>query len=358
VLSLLKSLDRARFEPILICPAQLVAAFGADLAGLGVEVHALDLWSWTPRQLPQAWRLFRFLRRRRPDIVNPHMFRATLVAAPIAKLAGVARVIATFHGREYWRRGFLKGSYVVDRLVDRCVDHMIAVCRSNKTYLVETKGLAAQKITVIQNGRDLDAYRLPAPAEVDAARSELGLAPGDEVFGVVGRLDTQKGHRYLIDALPEILRVRPHARLLLVGEGDLRASLEAQARGLGVHGRVVFAGFRRDVARMMALMDVVVLPSLYEGLPLVLIEAQALARPIVATAVDGNTDVVEDGKSGRIVPPEDPEALARAVLELLADRAAARRLGETALRSVREHFTLEQQMRRTVELYEACVAAR
>jgi len=357
-LSLLQGLDRRRYEPILVCPPKLVAAFGPDLTRLEVEVFALDLWSWTPRQLPQAWRLFRFLRRRRPHIVNPHMIRATLVAAPIAKLAGVPRVIATFHGREYWRRGLVKGSFVVDRLVDRCVDHMIAVCRSNKAWLVEAKGLAADKITVIQNGRDLAAYRLPPAAEVEAARAELGLLADDEVLGVVGRLDTQKGHRFLIDALPEILRARPRARLLLVGEGDLRTALEEQAHRLGVRARVLFPGFRRDVARMMALMDVLVLPSLYEGLPLVLLEAQALARPIVATRVDGNADVVEDGQSGRLVPPEDPGALAGAIVGLLADRDEARRLGEAARRSVHEHFTLEQQMSRTVALYEKCLAAR
>lgn len=358
VLSLLQNLDRRRYAPILVCPPRLVAAFGEDLARLDVEVLPLELWSWSPRQLAQAWRFFRFLRRRRPHIVNPHMFRATLVAAPIAKLAGVPRVIATFHGREYWRRGLVKGSYVVDRFVDRWVDHMIAVCRSNKVYLVQTKGLEADKITVIQNGRDLGAYRLPGPGEIETARAELGVAADDEVLGVVGRLETQKGHRYLIEALPQILRVRPRARLLLVGEGDLRGALEEQASRLSVRERVVFTGFRRDVARMMGLMDVLVLPSLYEGLPLVLLEAQALARPIVATSVDGNTDVVEDGVSGRIVPPEDPAALAHAVTALLGDRDEARRLGEAARRSVHRHFTMEEQLRRTVELYEMCLQGR
>lgn len=353
VLSFLQRLDPDRFATILACPPDLVEAFGDDLRATPAEVFPIRLWGWGPRHWRHAWRFYRFLRQRRPDILNTHMFRATMVGAPIARLAGVPTVIATFHGREPWRRGLIKGSYVVDRLVDRFVHRMIAVCESSKRYLTRTKGLDPAKITVIHNGRDLDRYRPPAPDAVRAIRTELGIADGEPLVGVVGRLDEQKGHTYLLDALPEVLRRHPRARLVLVGEGPLRAPLEQQAARLGVLPGIVFTGFRTDVPAVMGAMDVVVLPSLYEGLPLVLIEALAMARPVVATAVDGSVDVVEDGVSGILVPPADPAALAKGLLQLLDDPALARRLGEAGRRSTLQRFTLDRQIAESAALYAA-----
>src|SRR5205085_1812414 len=138
-------------------------------------------------------------------------------------------------------------------------------------------------------------------------------------------LETQKGHAYLFDAWPAVVREFPDARLLVVGDGSLRGTLEQRARGLGITGNVVFTGFRSDVARVLDTIDALVLPSLYEGMPLTAIEASAMARPVVATAVDGTPEVVEDGVTGYLVPPAEPEALARSLVRVLADRDRASR---------------------------------
>lgn len=358
VLAHLEHLDPGRFATVLACPSQLIEAFGDGLRKTPAEVFPVELSGLSRGDLGNAWRFYRYLRRRRPDIVNCHMFRATLLGAPLAKLAGVPRVIATFHGREPWRHGFIKGSFVLDRLADRAVDRMIAVCQSSKDYLVRTKGLDPRKITVIHNGRDLSTYKPIPETRASKVRQQLGIGPRHLVVGVVGRLDHQKGHRYLLEAMPEVLRHRSETRLLVVGEGSLLISLQDQAARLRLLSKVIFTGFRRDVPELMAAMDVVVLPSLYEGLPLTLIEAMAMARPVVATAVDGTLDLIEDGVSGLLVPPADPIALARAILHLLDDPDTARRLAEAGRRSVLERFDVRLQIEATARLYEECLGRK
>src|ERR671923_921037 len=301
VLALARRLDPREFRLALAAPAPLLEAFAPDLAGVAIETEAVEFESW--RRRDQIARLSAFIARVRPDIVNAHLFRSTAVAAPLARWHG-ARVVETYHGREGWRQGLVRGSFLPDRLVARAVDRVIAVSEAARTFLVRRKGYPARKITVIPNGRDLSVFR-PGVAR-DAARKELGLDRTVPLVGVIGRLEMQKGHRYLLDAWPSVVAEFPDVRLLLVGEGTLRGALEARARALGVADSLIFAGLRADVPRMLDAMDIVVLPSLYEGMPLTAIEGSAMARPVVATAVDGTPEVIRDGRTGRLVPPADP----------------------------------------------------
>jgi glycosyltransferase involved in cell wall biosynthesis len=171
------------------------------------------------------------------------------------------------------------------------------------------------------------------------------------LVGVVGRLEPQKGHVHLLDAWPAVTREFPDARLLLVGDGALRGALGDQARARGIAGSVIFAGFRADVPRMLDAIDVFCLPSLYEGMPLTAIEASAMTRPVVATAVDGTPEVVLDGHTGRLVPPADPLALARALLDLLRDPDGARRLGQAGRAWALARFDLDRQVEATARVY-------
>src|SRR5207237_3211119 len=148
-------------------------------------------------------------------------------------------------------------------------------------------------------------------------RKELGLDRATPLVGVIGRLEAQKGHVYLLDAWPSVLAEFPDARLLLVGEGSLRGALERHARDLGIASSVLFAGFRSDVPRVLDALDVLALPSLYEGMPLTAIEASAMAKPVMATAVDGTPEVIREGRTGRLVTPREPAALYRALRAVL-----------------------------------------
>jgi glycosyltransferase involved in cell wall biosynthesis len=347
VLRLLERLDPAEFRLGLAAPAALLDAFGPELASAGVAAHDVAAESWLrPREVE---RLAAVIRRFEPDVVNAHLFRATAVAAPLARMLRVPAVVETYHGREGWRRGPIRGSFAVDRLVARFADRVIAVSAAARDFLVGTKGYPAEKVVVVPNGRDLSVFR---PGHHGAeTRAGLGIAPGTPLVGVVGRLDAQKGHVHLLDAWPLVVREFPAARLLVVGDGALRPDLEQRARDRGVAASVVFTGFRADVPQLLDAVDLLVLPSLYEGMPLTAIEASAMARPVIATAVDGTPEVIRDGHTGQLVPPANPAALARAILDMLRDPGRARRLGEAGRAHVLEHFGLDRHVEATARVY-------
>jgi glycosyltransferase involved in cell wall biosynthesis len=346
ILTLLRGLDRSRFRPLLVCPPETAAKLGADVPGdvavVPLRLHRLRDWG-------PAFRLARLLRERRVDILHSHMFYSSLFASPVAWLCGVPVIVETPHVREHWRRG-LKSSYLVDRLAGRLVDRFIAVSRANARYLVGEKALPAHKVVVIENGSDLGRFsrhREPAPG----LKRSLGFRPGDPVLLVLGRLEPQKGHRVLLQALPLVRREFPRLRLVCVGEGGERPALEAQAASLQLADTVRFVGYRSDVEEWLALADVMVLPSFYEGLPLAAIEALAAQRPVVASAVDGTPEVVVDGQTGLTVPAGDAPALAEAIARLLREPEWAGRLALAGRRWVEGRFSAQRQVRLTEELY-------
>jgi glycosyltransferase involved in cell wall biosynthesis len=354
VLGLLRGLDPAEFRLAVAAPAALLHSLAPDLGDVAVDTLAVQAESWSRRA--EVARLAAFIRRLRPDIVNPHLFRSTAVAAPLARWCGVRAVIETYHGREGWRQGVLRGRFLPDRLVSTLLDRVIAVSEAARTFLVRSKGYPAAKITVVPNGRDFSVYR-PDIAR-DRVRKEFELDRTVPLVGVVGRLEAQKGHAYLFEAWPAVLREFPDARLLVVGEGALREPLQQRARELGIAASVIFTGFRADVPRLLDAVDVVTLPSLYEGMPLTAIEASAMARPVVATVVDGTPEVVRDGRTGRLVPPADPPALGRALLAMLRDPAGARRMGQAGREYVLERFDLDRHIAATARVYRSVAAAR
>jgi glycosyltransferase involved in cell wall biosynthesis len=217
-------------------------------------------------------------------------------------------------------------------------------------YLAEGIGRPGQH-TFIYNGIDPEAF---AGGGVDraAVRREMGVDPEAFLVVSVGRLVPVKGHAHLIDALPEVLRRRPDAAVLIVGDGPLRNDLEGRARSLGVGDRVRFSGHLGDVASVLGAADLFALPSLNEGLGLALVEAMATGLAAVASRVGGVPEVVVDGETGLLTPPRDAGALAGAVLRLMEDAGERRRMGEAGRARVRQHFSIERTVRETERLYE------
>jgi glycosyltransferase involved in cell wall biosynthesis len=338
ILTLLRGLDRTLFCAYLACTPEVEREIRADLPE---DVQLTPLRLRRPRHVGAALTLARLLRDRQIDVLHSHLFYASVFASPLAWLCRVPAIVETPHVREQWRRGRIKGRFVVDRFIGRFVDRYIAVSEANARYLVEEKRLPARKITVIRNGCDVGRFD-PAHRPPPALRASLGIEPSDPVAVVLGRLEPQKGHRLLLD----------------VGEGVLRAELEAHALELGLTGAVHLVGYQRNVVDWLALADVSVLPSFYEGLPLAAIESSAAGRPVVATAVDGTPEVVLHGRTGILVSPGDVTGLATAVGQLFANPGEGRRLGKAGRNHVTEHFDQRQQVRDTGDLYVAAVHGR
>jgi glycosyltransferase involved in cell wall biosynthesis len=226
------------------------------------------------------------------------------------------------------------------------VDRYIAVSHHVARKLCQTYGLPANKVTVIHNGIFLSPFVRPADTEL---RAKLGATNGRPIVLTLARLDQQKGHRYLLQAVPLV----PDALFVFAGDGPERASLEAQARQLGLNDdRILFLGYRRDTPDLLACCDLFVLPSLFEGLPLSILEAMAASKPVIASAIGGNDEAVIHEETGLLVSPENPAALAQAIQRLLSDRPLAARLAATGKAQVQKKFSAEAMVQRVTEIYE------
>ena len=340
VLALLQRLDPSEFRVALAAPPSLLDSFAGDLHGSSVEMEAAQADSWLRRR--DVARLSAFLGRVRPHIVSTHALRSTLVAAPLAKWQG-AKVVETYHGAGEGPRGRVPG-----RMMSRFVDRAIAVSEAARASLIGA-GYPAERIVVVPDGRDLSRFRSGLGRE--AVRRELGVGRAVPLVGVIGRLEPRMGHAELFEAWPSIVAEFPAVRLLVVGDGALRPRLEARARELGVAGQVIFAGSRSDFARVLDAIDLLTLPSLSEGMALTAIEASAMGRPVVATAVDGIPDVIREARTGRLVPPADPAALSRAIRGVLRDPLGAQRMGRAGRDFVFDRFSLERQVASTARIY-------
>ncbi|MFZ1889110.1 MAG: glycosyltransferase, partial [Candidatus Binataceae bacterium] len=324
MLMLLTHLDRARFRPILAAAPELIELLRPDLPR---DVEAIPVSLREASDFRAAWRFERLLAARRIDILHSHMFQASLLASPLGWLARVPVIIETPHVREHWRKGFFKGSYVIDRFAARFVTAFIAVSKANGEYLRNEKQLPAEKIFVIQNGSPLERFD-PERVAPPQLRAGLGIEPKAPVVLMLARLEPQKGHCVLLEAWRSVVQSYPVARLVLAGDGVLRAELEAQTAALGLGSSVSFVGRQSNIPDWLALAEFTVLPSFYEGLPLAAIESLAAGRPMVATAVDGTTEVVLDGKTGLTVPAGDSTALASAISRMLAAPELVRSMGQ------------------------------
>lgn len=346
------ALDRRfRLEVVVPEPGPLVER----LRALDVVVHEAPIAARLVNPAALA-ALVRVCRRVAPAIVQSHGARSNVYVRLAGRIARVPAVVSTVHNSLFdypvgalRRRAYVAMEVATSPLADRIVAVSGAIARD----LVERYGLPPAKVVVVRNGIDADGFAGRA-ADV---RARLGLAADDRVVVVAARMTEQKGHAHLIDALPAIAAAVPRVRCVFAGDGPLRAELEARARHRGVDARCLFLGARTDVADILASADVVALPSRSEGLPFAVLEAMAVGRPVVASAVGGTPEAVDDGRTGRLVPPGDVGALARAVAQVLGDPAGGRRMGERGALRVRQEFAIGDMVRGLERVYDTALGA-
>jgi glycosyltransferase involved in cell wall biosynthesis len=340
VASLATELQGAGAENVVIAPANGEGWLARELEGSGVQ---MDLYRLERPVSPALARwLTDALRRHRVVLAHSHEFTMGVYGAWAARRAGVPHVI-TMHGSRYyagrWRRR------IAMQLACRSAGAAVAVSQSLAAHLRRDLGLPPSRVTIIPNGA-----RLAAVAQ-SSLRHELGLRNGEQLAVAVGNLYPVKGHTHLIEALGLLAQRFPRFHVAIAGRGELEAPLRARAQALHVSERLHLLGLRADVGNVLAGADLFVQPSLSEGLPLALIEAMLAARPIVATAVGEVPTALGDGRAGTLVPPGDAPALANALASVLADSAAARRLGAAAARRAAEEYTLARMVERYTALY-------
>jgi glycosyltransferase involved in cell wall biosynthesis len=286
------------------------------------------------------------------ELVHVHGRKAGLYGR-LACLFANAPVVYSFHGLHYQKHGvFLRTlSLGVERALAKRTDRFINVSSSERQACLALGLLHAHRGLVVHNGIDWQAFDAHT-VDTRRAKIDLGFDPCDVVVGHIAKFDVQKAQDELAAAIPLVVEKCPRAKFLFVGDGALRAQIEAQVARLGVRRQVVFTGYRDDVPGLLKTIDVVALPSRWEGLSLVLLEAMACRKPIVATRVTGNVDVVVDGVTGFLVPSGAPDALAEKIILLLQNARLRDELGQQGRKRVESEFSLDRMVAQLRSVYQ------
>ncbi len=322
------------------------------MAGLGREIAPLQ-------DLRALAGLYRLVRAWRPHVVHTHTAKAGLLGRLAARAAGVPTVVHTFHGHVL--RGYFSPAKTalfrrLEKRLAAASDALVAVSESVKQDLVDLGVARPEKIRVVPLG--LDLAHLAAELPRGGLRCEAGVPEEAPLVGMVGRLVPIKDVPTFLQAARLVRGERADARFALVGDGEERPALESLCRELGLAEAVTFFGWRRDLAAVYGDLDVVVNASRNEGTPVALIEALAAGRPVVATRVGGTPDLLGGGERGRLVPPGDPVALARAVLETLDQSEAARARAQAGRDHVLARHAADRLVRDVDALYRELRAAK
>jgi glycosyltransferase involved in cell wall biosynthesis len=347
VVDLVRGMDPDRFEVALCCTRGL-GVRAEELKADGVEVMLAAPSKHALRHLTPL-SLRNHVARWRADVVHTHGTPGLLHTGPLAALGLLPPWIHTFH---YGRYGELKNRQMTfERVLCRAATQLVAVSNAQRESIIKAHGVQPGSILTILNGVQERAEVDPAQARLQA-RADFGLDPDDIVVGCVAVLSEQKGITYLLQAAKQIVDRAPRARFLIVGGGPAEAALKSEAAALGLGSRVIFAGWRPDGRRLLPALDVFVMSSLWEAMPMALLEAMAASRAIVVTDVSDNRAVVENGACAVLVPPADAGAIADALMSLLNDPGMARTMGERAFRRFSEGFTTGRMVSEYEALYE------
>jgi glycosyltransferase involved in cell wall biosynthesis len=310
--------------------------------------RAVGIWS----ALKGTIEVYRILARERYDIVQSH----TSVGGVIGRLAGWAArtpvVVWTVHGlgahpgHPAWKRLLLR---TVEGVLDWFTDHYVAVSEDLRDQGVRAGIYRAKKVTVIPNGLQFD--HLPSAFDPAAKRRALGVPADAPVIGTITRFEPQKANDVFLRAVERVLRRVPNLATLIAGDGPQRTELEALAAQLGIAERVTFLGWRDDAVELLGAMDAFCMSSRWEGCPMVLLEAMAMRCPVVATDIGGVREIVVSGETGLLVAPDDPAALAQALLRLIASPDERSRMGAAGRKRVERHFGADGMLDAYSRLY-------
>lgn len=358
ILNLASKIDRERFE-FVICSLgihrqeSMVECFRE----LGIEV--IDLKATTKfNLLIPLYKLYKLLKKRKDiTILHSSGHIAGAFGRVIGKLAGVPIIMTTAHSPEHTCPIRRRLPNILTLNLDDCIVCVSEYVKDSWKKLPFSENV---KMVVIHNGIDVAKFD-NISVDFSGKRRELGLSKADIVIGNVSRLDPDaKGQDDLIKAHKIVTTREPKAKLLLVGDGRPEAEykLESLVRSLGLQHSVVFAGRRNDIPEILQIMDIFAFPSIFEGFGIALIEAMAAGKPVITSDIEPLNRIVEDGKTGKLVPCRDANTLADAILQLIANPNLANKMGKAAYKRVKEHFSLEQMARKYEELYESLATGK
>lgn len=354
LLSMLRNLNRREFSP------EVLGIYGGgtlqkEFEDIGVRTHLMHFRGLGDFSSYVA--LCKLIQARRYDIIHTKLFHADLVGRVCGKLSGTPAIFSTIENLHEWTKEYTLRQRLKEwacRSTAKVNHRIIAVSEMVRDTLVQRTGITPGSIEVIYNGVDLDRYD---PRKVHSnVKQELGLSNKDYLVGVIGALNHNKNQKTLIEAARHVLAKRRDVHFVMVGRGDPH-DLRQLSQELGVASKVHFLGVRRDVPQILKSLDIYVVTSLSEGVSISLLEAMAMKKPVIATQVGGNPEVISSDDVGILVLPNRPDILATEILSLLAEPERLLRLGEDARKRVMEVFNLDLAIARYERLYRSVIVS-
>lgn len=329
-LDLANHLNNVRFK-VTICCLDRLGDLAKEAENRGIKVLFVKRKPGIDFSLP--FRLRRVFKDEKIDIVHTHNHAPMLYGTLGARLAGIRAIFNTIHGREKKIK-----NKAIWSMVWKMNSRIITISQDAKKELVKHSGINPEKIGVIYNGIDISRFK---KSGVD-----------NNIIGTVSRLSLEKDNFTMLEAFKIITSRFDNVSLVIAGDGPLRESLKSKVESLKLEDKVQFLGFRNDIPEILSGFDVFALSSLTEGISISLLEAMASGKPVVATNVGGNPEVVVNGETGLLVPPKDPAKMAEAIIKILSDKEMAKRMAEAGRKRAEEKFSLERMVKEYQELYE------
>ena len=355
---LVPEIPQQEYQPrVALSPLPQMAPLAQFFDERGICVDEVDSANRSP--LKVFLECYRYFRRHQPTIVHFNLNNTFSCFVPIlaAYFSRVPWKLATEHldlQLAIGKRAGVRTKKVVKRVMTFCLDYTIPVSQANKQLLVQDYRVHPYRLKLILNGIDVNRFSFSESGR-RAIRQSLGIGPEQTLVGTVARFNFQKGHQYTVDAIPAILKSCPQTRFLFIGEGPTQARLADRVSRLGLEPYVIFAGAREDIPEILSALDIFLLTSLYEGLPLSILEAMAVGLPVVATSVSGTPEAVADEHTGLLIPPADSQAVASAVVRLVRDPGARRRMGANGRDLVHRRFDKSLMVRQVEHIYQNLV---
>ena len=356
LLSLLKYLDNDQMETLVACPGGELARAFSQITNEVIDIPLKgNLSPITDFQC--IMKLKDILKTKNISLMHAHGSKAALVGRIAARLAGTPVNFYTVHNSIFyadWHNLKLKAMAWVETRLAHCTDRIITVSDALRLEIINREGLSPDLPVTVYNGIETEQFY--SASDKPGLRRELGLPLDGKLVGTVARLSSQKGVSHFIKAIPKITEKQAH--FIITGDGPLREELESLTKQLNLQEVVIFTGARNDIPKLLAALDVFVMPSITEGLSIAILEAMASSLPVVASRVGGIPEIVQDGVTGILIPSRDENALAQAISELLTNEEKASSMGMAGHRQVELNYSAATMGKRVTELYMEALAKK
>jgi len=343
LVSLLKHIDRNQIEPT-VCCLNWEGEWAKELEDKGIKVIALNKKSGF--DLQTLIKLIKLIKKEKFDIVNTHLWGADVTGRLAAIITNTPIIISTAQNVDIWKKWWHR---IIDRILSYKTDMIIAVSEAVRDYYHREVGIPLKKITIIPNAVEIEKY--DNVGDVSYLYDELGLTSNDFILSCIGRLTEQKGQRYLLESIAQLQPESSNLKVLFVGSGEDENKLKEMAKKADIDRTVRFLGYRQDIPQILHLSKGLVLPSLYEGLPVCVLEAMAAERPVIVTKIGGIEGLVRDNETGFIVIPRNAEALTIAIRKLINLGDRDKKMGMGGKDIVINNYSIQSIARKTADLY-------